>query len=334
MRLSDAGAQLIAQFEGFRANLYDDAAGNCTIGYGTLVHRGCINGSEPEEFRKGISRERALEMLRQASDRFAQSVNAIGVPLSQNQFDALVSFTYNLGAGWTKQSGLVTALKDRRYSDVPSEMMKWNKAGGRVLPGLTARRAKESALFSGGPPAPPSTPSPPAPPGKPSHPYPGSVLSRTRYQQTHQADPNLVVFQQALVQQGLALDCDGKFGPGTEAAVKQYQQSKGLPADGKVGPMTWNSIFAGAPAASPGTPASPQLPPYPGTVLSRARYQQTQQADPNVALLQQALAKQGFPLVSDGKFGPVTEAAVKECQQRKGLPADGKVGPMTWNAMS
>lgn len=73
MRLSDAGALLIAEFEGFRPNLYNDAANNCTIGFGTLVHMGCINGSEPEEFLRGISRERGLEMLKQASDRFAKS---------------------------------------------------------------------------------------------------------------------------------------------------------------------------------------------------------------------------------------------------------------------
>jgi GH24 family phage-related lysozyme (muramidase)/peptidoglycan hydrolase-like protein with peptidoglycan-binding domain len=319
MKLSDAGAQLIAEFEGFRPNLYNDAANNCTIGFGTLVHMGCINGSEPNEFRQGISRERALEMLKQASDRFGRSVDGIGVPLNQNQFDALVSFTYNLGAGWTKKSGLVSALKEGRYGDVPSEMMKWNKAGGRVLPGLTKRRQKESALFSGG--GAPSPPSQPVSQGA-SPPYPGSVMSKEHYQQTHQADPNVALVQQSLAKQGVAVDCDGKFGSGTEAAVKQFQQQKGLPADGKVGPMTWNAIFAGA------SPA----PPYPGTVLSQGRYQQTHQADPNVALIQQALGKLGFPLACDGKFGPVTEAAVKQCQQQKGLPADGKVGPMTWSS--
>lgn len=243
MKLSESGAQLIATFEGFRANLYDDAAGNATIGYGTLVHMGCINGSEPEEYKRGISKERALELLRQASDRFEKSVNAIGVPLTQNQFDALVSFTYNEGAGWTRKSGLVSALKAGRYADVPSEMAKWNKAGGRVLPGLTKRRAKEAALFSaggggGGGGGPAADPSPPAKP-----PYPGTVLSRARYRQTRQPDPNVALFQKALTGQGFPLDCDGKFGPGTEGAVKQFQQRKGLNDDGLVGPLTWGSFW-------------------------------------------------------------------------------------------
>jgi GH24 family phage-related lysozyme (muramidase) len=327
LNLSDAGVQLIAQFEGFRPNLYNDAAGQCTIGYGTLVHRGCIDGSEPDEYKRGISRERALQLLKQASDRFARSVDAIGVPLSQNQFDALVSFTYNLGAGWTKSSGLVTALKQNRYSDVPAEIMKWNKAGGRVLPGLTARRTKEAALFAGGP-APARNPVvDPAPDPSPSgNGYPGTVMSRARFEQSRQPDPNVARIQQALVKQGFQLDCDGKFGPGTETAVKEFQQRHGLPADGKVGPMTWNAIWAAVPAQSPN-------PPYPGTVLSRARYEQSRQADPNVAVVQRALCNQGFQLDCDGKFGPGTETAVEELQQRKGLPADGKVGPMTWNAI-
>jgi GH24 family phage-related lysozyme (muramidase) len=325
VKLSDAGAQLIAEFEGFRSDLYDDAAGNCTIGYGTLVHPGCIDGTEPDEYKRGISRERALELLKQASDRFARSVDGLGVPLSQNQFDSLVSFTYNLGAGWTKGSGLVSALKEGRYADVPAEMMKWNKAGGKVLPGLTARRAKEAALFSGGP-APARTPDQPAHPptqGPSSHPYPGSVMSRLRFEQTHQADPNVAALQQALVKLGSPLDCDGRFGLKTEAAVKEFQSRSGLPADGKVGPMTWNAIWS----------AIPSKPPYPGTVLSRARFERDHQADPNVAEVQRALCAQGFQLDCDGRFGLKTEAAVKELQQRKGLPADGKVGPMTWEAI-
>src|SRR3954468_22292218 len=96
--LSGEGARFIGRFEGFRGQMYNDAAGHCTIGYGHLVHRGPIDGSEAAEFKHGIGEERALAILRQDAASAAAAVReCVEVPLTQPQFDALVSFTFNLG---------------------------------------------------------------------------------------------------------------------------------------------------------------------------------------------------------------------------------------------
>src|SRR5579862_3661302 len=98
--VSDAGLRFIGRFEGFRPKLYDDPAGNCTIGFGHLVHLGPTDGSEPDELRAGISRERGLELLRADAGAAARAVrSSVRVPLSRCQFEALVSFAYNVGAG-------------------------------------------------------------------------------------------------------------------------------------------------------------------------------------------------------------------------------------------
>ena len=151
--LSDAGLRLIADFEGFRPNLYNDAAGHCTIGYGHLVHRGVCNGSEPDEFRRpaGITQGRAFEMLRADAAQAARAVNRlVRVPLDQNQFDALVSFTFNVGEGALRDSTLLKELNAGRYDAVPREMNRWTRAGGQVLAGLVRRRAAEGAMFARG----------------------------------------------------------------------------------------------------------------------------------------------------------------------------------------
>src|SRR5262245_19677684 len=81
-KLSKAGVRLIAGFEGFRSDLYNDAAEHCTIGYGHLVHTGNCNGSESAEFRRGVTRERALEILGDDAASAAAAVNdLVKVPL-------------------------------------------------------------------------------------------------------------------------------------------------------------------------------------------------------------------------------------------------------------
>lgn len=149
--LSDAGARFIAEFEGFRGRLYDDAAGHCTIGYGHLVHHGPCNGSEPAELRRGITRERGLELLQADAERAADTVRRkVTVPLDQQQFDALVSFVFNVGGGGFANSTLLRELNAGDYDAVAPQLARWVKAGGQTLAGLVRRRAAEGRLFAEG----------------------------------------------------------------------------------------------------------------------------------------------------------------------------------------
>lgn len=150
LRLSKKGAQLIARFEGLRLRLYNDPAGHCTIGVGHLVHRGRCNGREPAELKRGITRARAFQLLQKDASTAEKAVRRLRVPLNQRQFDALVSFTFNVGAAWTTKSKLRDALLARRYKDVPSAMSRWVYAGGKRLPGLVRRRRAEGKLFRAG----------------------------------------------------------------------------------------------------------------------------------------------------------------------------------------
>ena len=112
---------------------------------------GPINGSEPAEFKKGITRERALALLRADAKKAALAVRqAITQPLKQTEFDALVSFTFNCGEGSLRRSTLRRILNAGNRPAVRSELMKWVYSGGKKLPGLVRRRQAEGALFGNG----------------------------------------------------------------------------------------------------------------------------------------------------------------------------------------
>jgi GH24 family phage-related lysozyme (muramidase) len=150
-RLSQRGAGFIARFEGCVLRIYNDPTNNATIGVGHLIHMGPINGREPPEFRQGITRARALELLTGDAGKAAQSVRQmIKVPLNQQQLDALISFTFNCGAGSLSVSTLRARLNRREYAAVPQELNKWVFSSGKRLPGLVRRRAAEGALFGHG----------------------------------------------------------------------------------------------------------------------------------------------------------------------------------------
>ena len=216
--LSKQGARLIAGFEGFRSDLYNDAAGHCTIGYGHLVHHGRCSGREPAEFRRGITREEALEILVKDADVAADAVNRlVKVPLEQNQFDALVSFVFNVGGGAFADSTLLRELNAGRYERVPSELARWVKAGGTTLQGLVNRRKAEGALFSSG--------------DRPKLADADGLSTRE--------------VQRALKQLGWPIAADGAWGSRTYDAVRDFQRGFAfwrLVVDGHAGPKTQKAL--------------------------------------------------------------------------------------------
>lgn len=140
MKISKKGLDLIKHFEGLELKAYKDSVGVVTIGYGSTgphVSMGMV-----------ITQDQAEALLKQDVSRFEKGVSdLVQVPLNQNQFDALVSFSFNLGLGNLKSSTLLRKLNSLDYSGAANEFTRWNKAGGVVLKGLTRRREAEKVLF-------------------------------------------------------------------------------------------------------------------------------------------------------------------------------------------
>jgi lysozyme len=139
MRTGRDGVELIRHFEGCRFDAYLCPAGVWTIGYG---HTADVKEGD------SIDQEAAEAFLIEDLETFERNVtNLVKVPLTQQQFDALVSWTFNLGAGNLAESTLLKKLNNYQYAEVPEQMMRWVRAGGQVLEGLVRRRAAEAALF-------------------------------------------------------------------------------------------------------------------------------------------------------------------------------------------
>lgn len=140
-RINDAGLALIKEAEGKKLTAYICPAGKLTIGWGSTGPH-VVPGMT-------ITEQEAETLLRDDLRRFEEGVEKlVEVPLSDNQFSALVSFAFNLGVGALSKSTLLRKLNDGDYDAVPSELARWNKAAGRVLPGLVKRRAAEGELWS------------------------------------------------------------------------------------------------------------------------------------------------------------------------------------------
>ena len=136
--------ELIKEFEGFRAQSYSDVVGVWTIGYGTTRVHG--NKVVPGMV---CTREEAEEYLYDELEPVAERISAmVKVPLTQNQFDALCSFSYNLGTGALQSSTLLRKLNAGDYNGSANEFPKWDHAGGKKVAGLTRRREAERNLFT------------------------------------------------------------------------------------------------------------------------------------------------------------------------------------------
>ena len=141
MKISQEGIDLIKHFEGCELESYRCSANVLTIGYGTT--KNVVEGMK-------ISQHKAEELLMKDLEQFEDYVeDLIDVPLEQNQFDALVAWTYNLGPTNLKTSTLRKVLNKGAYDDVAEQIKRWNKANGKVLKGLVRRRNAEAELFDG-----------------------------------------------------------------------------------------------------------------------------------------------------------------------------------------
>lgn len=214
-KISQSGLALIKQFEGCRLTAYQCSAGVWTIGYG---HTAGV--------RKGmkITQEQADTFLKQDVAKFEKHVNNPAyVPftdkLNQNQFDALVSFAFNLGQG-----NLMKLCKGRTINQIPAAMLQYCKAAGKTLPGLQRRRKAEATLYNkkvqsctG------------ATTAKESEDYNMNTIKKG-------SKGNIVKVWQIII----GTTPDGIFGSGTENMTKTWQRNHGLTADGIVGKVSWN----------------------------------------------------------------------------------------------
>ena len=145
MKTSNKGKAIIKQYEGFRAKPYLCPANVPTIGYGATYY---LDGRKVKLSDPAIGESDADKLLDKMLVKYEDAVNRyVQVPMTQNQFDALVSFCYNLGQENLRNSTLLKKLNNKDYNGAADQFLRWDKANGRVLAGLTKRRTDERKLF-------------------------------------------------------------------------------------------------------------------------------------------------------------------------------------------
>jgi lysozyme len=143
MQLSNNGIELIRSFEGLSLKPYNDTRGYATVGIGHLLHPSPVNENDKE-----ITLEEAYELFRHDSQWAQDCVNhLVDVTINQNQFDALVSFVFNVGSGTFSKSSALKLLNSGDYNQVPGAMALYNKSLGKISAGLVRRREAEGKLF-------------------------------------------------------------------------------------------------------------------------------------------------------------------------------------------
>lgn len=158
--LSTKGARFIARWEGMVLHPYNDPVGYATIGIGHLLHRSRVTLADKRRWRKFKATD-AYALLLKDAERFAAPLAAHarkhGWKLTQPQFDALVSFSFNVGVGWLDDSTIertLTGAYRNGHTPLPASVQRalamWSKAAGRVLHGLVVRRYAEARLFNTG----------------------------------------------------------------------------------------------------------------------------------------------------------------------------------------
>ena len=154
MKMSHEGVQVLIEMEGSKATAYRDSAGLLTIGVGHLLTKDELSsgkivlGGVPVKWRAGLTADQVDSLLSQDIAPVENAVTAaVKVPLTEDQFDALVCFAFNVGTGAFRNSGLLRKLNSGNYAAVPTQMRRWVYAGGEVVTGLANRREKEISLW-------------------------------------------------------------------------------------------------------------------------------------------------------------------------------------------
>lgn len=221
MKTGAAGIDLIKKYEGCRLDAYKCPAGVWTIGYG---HTGDV---KPDQ---RITQAQAEAILIADLEKVEKKVNIYysRYRWTQNEFDALVSFAFNLGS-----IDQLTAGGTRSREVIAEKMLLYNKAAGKVLPGLTRRRSEERALFlrkdAGNVTAGSSAVN-------------NNVMQYPTLKKGCKGE-YVKELQQRLCSLGYTVACDGIFGDKTLAAVKEFQCANGLVIDGIVGKKTWQKLL-------------------------------------------------------------------------------------------
>lgn len=145
MKVSNNGLNIIKKYESLRLKPYLCPAGKPTIGYGNTYYE---DGKKVKLNDAPITEERAEELLLNITDKVNKQVmSSLRVVVNQNQFDALVSFTFNLGIGNFINSTLLKKINNLDFEGAAKEFPRWNRSGGAVLNGLVKRREEEKNLF-------------------------------------------------------------------------------------------------------------------------------------------------------------------------------------------
>ena len=145
LQLSANGFNLLAELEGVVLHPYKDSVGIPTIGIGSTYYE---DGTKVTMKDKAITKERAIQLAKNVVKSFEARVNkSIVVPMTQNQFDAMVLLCYNIGESGFARSSVVRNFNAGNLQKAADSFLLWNKAGGKVSKGLTNRRQKERNLF-------------------------------------------------------------------------------------------------------------------------------------------------------------------------------------------
>ncbi len=155
LKTSDHGKEKITAWEGFEPRVYSDAGGKLTIGVGHLLTPSELSSGkiwikgEAVRYADRLSDQQILDLLGQDLEGAEDAVNnGVEVDLSQNQFDTLVSFSFNVGVGAFRNSTLRKLLNRGQYDDVPAQLHRWVHCRGKVVQGLVRRREQEIALWN------------------------------------------------------------------------------------------------------------------------------------------------------------------------------------------